>query len=127
MDNEITQRLEIMLNAEMINQGDIDCIHTVTGMLEASFGIPVTGSQGNMFVSHVAMMLRRTRMGDDISPMSEPCLSSLHKEPVYPLAVRIEEALAKRCGVVITENEKLYVTMHICSLILNAEADKNEA
>ncbi|MEG0542584.1 MAG: PRD domain-containing protein [Angelakisella sp.] len=119
MTNDITTRLEILHQASMIDDNELANLYKMIELLETRFQIRVVGAVGSMFVSHMAMILVRLRTGDDIAPMNPEMLKQLSKEPGYSRTPEIIEAIYKECGIAVSENESGYVSMHLCTLIMN--------
>ncbi len=115
----LKDRLDILKVAGSIDDETYEKVISVIEKVLTNWEIELTEENGAMLITHLATALTRIKKGDSVNPLDESILSELKEYEKYSLAEEIYEDVILDENLVISENEKQYIMMHLCSLLQN--------
>lgn len=110
------ERLEILKNANLINDDDVLKIKEIISFLKEK--IDVENKNMDMLITHVAMYLSRKKTDSKVNMLNEEIKKDVISDENYALSENIlseiEEKILKES---IDENEKIYIIMHLEAIL----------
>lgn len=113
------ERVRLLRDAGIIGDDVRSVLEMVLAWL-SSRGVPVDSENGQMFITHLAMALRRAGTAETVQGIPEEILRQAEASPHYPVAREFMSFL-QEMGVGLPDSEKGYVAVHICSLLEGGE------
>ncbi len=113
-------RLDILKNSEVIDDKIQKKIEKILHFLREKWGISLTEETGGMFVTHMAMALKRVRDCESITGIDESVYEEVLTSENLGKAEEIYDSLQREVLIpALPENEEKYVLIHILSMIKN--------
>jgi len=113
------QRLRLLRDSGVISD-DIETVLELVLAWLSNRGVPVDSENGQMFITHLAMAVRRAKTAETVLGLPEEILRQAEESPHYPVAREFISFLDS-LEVSLPDSEKGYVTVHICSLLEGGE------
>ena len=111
------QKLEILKEANLINQDVYDYIIATMALLEKE-GIELHENDGaETFLTHLAMAATRQSTDEKIEPLDELLYNELIEDSNFPYAIEIWKKINNISPISFGETELNYFYVHLCSML----------
>ncbi|MGB4985227.1 MAG: PRD domain-containing protein [Erysipelotrichaceae bacterium] len=107
-------KLDILINAKMIDLSDKDLINNSLEILEVTYG-DHNNEVFDRLQMHLAMMINRQRNNQSIDKMPENIWEMIMEDNLYIEASHLFEKMEKILDIPI--NERAYVILHLCNYL----------
>ena len=110
------ERIKILYSADIISQEDADiCEDIIDALMREKEN--ADEEKAGIFITHLAMALKRTRTGEKEEPITAEILEALKEEPVYERAEVFFEKVMGTLPVGFPDTEKGFILVHICNVL----------
>ncbi|WP_145491879.1 PRD domain-containing protein [Yersinia aleksiciae] len=121
METCIDSRLNILLQAGVIDADIAQGLDQVINRLENFWQLPARGSQGVMAITHMASALMRTRRGEEIQALDSAIYDELVQSEDIHYIREINQDLLAYFSLNPAENEIGYLLVNLYSLYTNSD------
>lgn len=110
------ERLEILLNSDVITQDIYDYSYKIYKKYfeKEEFN----KDKVNIFITHLAMSLKRINEGDIIDKLDEDVYTQVKNSEVFYEALRFSQMIVNDLDVDIPNNEEEYLILHLGNILL---------
>lgn len=113
---DVSARLNILLENNVITEGLYKNINKVISQLKAKFNIEITEENGGMFITHLSMALARREKDEIVNRIDKTIFEEIKNDLNYQKAVEIVNDIKEIVGNLPVE-ETEFIEMHICTLL----------
>ena len=110
------ERIEMLISLNMIDEKDHLDLLKIIEIVESTCDVKVTEENGGIFITHVAALFQRNKNGTLIDPLGGDVISQLKSETHYRLAQKTVDLIASTIFNPISELERHYLVLHLCTL-----------
>ncbi|AKP32748.1 hypothetical protein [Yersinia aleksiciae] len=121
METCIDSRLNILLQAGVIDADIAQGLDQVINRLENFWQLPARGDQGVMAITHMASALMRTRRGEEIQALDSAIYDELVQSEDIHYIREINQDLLAYFSLKPAENEIGYLLVNLYSLYINSD------
>ncbi|MDN0123345.1 PRD domain-containing protein [Yersinia aleksiciae] len=121
METCIDSRLNILLQAGVIDADIAQGLDQVINRLENFWQLPARGSQGVIAITHMASALMRTRRGEEIQALDSAIYDELVQSEDIHYIREINQDLLAYFSLNPAENEIGYLLVNLYSLYTNSD------
>ena len=114
---DFSERLEMYLEAEMIQPKDVEDINIILDMFKEVYGVELFEENADTFVAHLCAAYGRSATGEDVEPLGDFVLGEIKAQPSYDRSVEILHRLMEVTDRPLIETEQDYLLLHINNLI----------
>lgn len=125
MDELIRLRLQILEDSGEITGQTAESVRDFIGILESRYSIIVTEENGAMLVTHLAVALNRIGQGETIQGIEPALLEEAGKTRFWDELPELLGHLEKRAGVLIPEEERGYLALHLAVMLEKVKGAEN--
>ncbi len=115
---DLTFRIQLLKDSNQIDEETYENLLAIIKLLKDRWGITLTEENGAMLITHMSIALKRIKDNNTVNPLEEDLQEQLRGEAFYSKAEEILEDIDKKLELKLPENEKEYMIMHICTLLL---------
>lgn len=112
----LKQRIAILLSGGVIGEDVAAFVNQVIDMLESDYS-GVDRERAAMFTTHLAMALERIKKGEPVEDMEADMWAEVTACPEFSAASELAERMTAICPVVLPDNERQFIVLHICNLL----------
>ncbi|RRD96253.1 PRD domain-containing protein [Clostridiales bacterium COT073_COT-073] len=116
MEQLLLERLNILKEAEMLDEVTEKTVYHVINKLEAD-GVVATDENIGMFITHLIAAIRRIKSNEAIEEVNLELKEELMKNPFYPMSKTYFTEMKDVLGVDLDEAEKIYIGGYLCILL----------
>lgn len=110
------ERIDILCSADIITKDDAAVCGQIVDIL-AQEREDVDEEKAGIFITHLAMALKRTKEGEKEEPIDAEILEALKEEPVYEKASAFFGKVMGRLPVELSDAEKGFIFVHVCNVL----------
>ncbi|CAM3168790.1 PRD domain-containing protein [Streptobacillus ratti] len=110
-------RIDILKQAGIINEEMFYKILKVIDMFKEKYNITLNEENASMFITHLAMLLKRMKNNEEINALEDDELEELKNFSSYDMAKEIYFSIEEILGEKIAENEYGFMITHLITLL----------
>ncbi|WP_312425890.1 PRD domain-containing protein [Lacrimispora sp.] len=116
MKEQLLERIQILLRAEMIDKIVAEFCENVTDyILDAK---PDADEEKlGMLITHLAMGIQRLIKNQEEAPVDNIVLDSVKQEPCFSEAEKLADFIILKCPVHFNKTESDFLKIHLCNLM----------
>ena len=114
---DIMTRINLLRESEFSTEEDYDDLCAIVRLFKEGYKIEVTEENGGFMITHMAAAFRRNRIGEEILPLDEAVWEDVTETPEFALAGEIIKAIEAQITNPISEKERKFFFLHICSVL----------
>lgn len=116
---ELNNRLSILKDAGQIDEDIYRKVLDIISMFKEKWNIKLTEENGAMLITHLSVALQRIKKGERVDNTDEDMIIQLTNNKYYTKALECVKDIENLINMNITENEKIFIVMHVCVLFEN--------
>lgn len=121
----LDERLTILKNAGQIDEGIYESILQIISLFDCKYNIKLTEENGAMLITHLSIALQRIKNGACVDQIDESMIGELESNKYFRKSIEAIDEIEKTASVIIPENEKNFIVMHLCALFQNLNIEVN--
>lgn len=114
---KLDDRLIILRDAGQIDNEVFVNVKKIISMMKEKYDIELTEENGAMLITHLSIALQRIKSGDYINQLNDEIFSQVKNNKFYKKAEEIIENIERLINILIPDNEKSFIVMHLCALL----------
>lgn len=116
MKEQLLERIQILLQAEMIDKTVAEfCENTIDYILEVK--PDADEEKMGMLITHLAMGTQRLIKNQEEAPVDNIVLESVKQEPCFSKAERLADFIMGKSPIYFNKTESDFLKIHLCNLI----------
>ncbi len=115
---DIMMRVDTLLESEFSTEEDHADLCKVIAIFQERHGLAITEENAGIMITHMAAAFRRNRTGELIEPLAD-AFEEVKESPHFPMATAIMDEIARQVSNEVSDNEREFFLLHICSLLVN--------
>lgn len=116
MKEQLLERIQILLRAEMIDKTVAEfCEDVIDDILKVR--PDVDEEKLGMLITHLAMGTQRLIKNQEEAPVDNIVLESVKQEPCFSEAERLADFIIQKCPVHFNKTESDFLKIHLCNLM----------
>lgn len=112
------KRLKALLDNNVITEDIFNKLNEVLVFIDDKFTRAISKEKGEMFLTHLAMALVRVNDNEPIVEVDESIESQVIGDSNYLKADELASEIEDICEVEFTKEEKIFIVIHLCNLLL---------
>lgn len=124
MDNLIQERVEILLNAEMLDEKTVKAIMDFLDYLNKEHNIETSDKNFGVFISHLSAMYCRIKNGKLVNSLSDEIILDLKSDLNFKKANKLVGILESNLYFNVSKDESYYLILHLLSLFENINKEE---
>ena len=112
-----TERLDILVEAELIDQETYEKVKRIMNEVSEEFTLDLSTESGQMFITHVSMAIMRIKNGDITSNVENEIYEEIKESKNFEKAQKFSDIIAEIIEHEIPKNEKEYLVINGCLLM----------
>ncbi|WP_072525118.1 PRD domain-containing protein [Clostridium sp. Marseille-P3244] len=113
---DLYARIDVLCGAGLISGEDADtCRETVDMLLSEKED--VDEERSGIFITHLAMALKRAQNGQTETPIDAAVLEELKEEPVYEKAAEFFDRMTEILPEPLPDAETGFIMVHLCNVL----------
>lgn len=113
---QLLERLEIMRNANILSQNNMEKVISMIHLLKNDYNIQMTEENSGILVTHVAMYLGR-KDTSNVDSLDEDSLKEIRESKYYDLSENMLKKIEKNILGNIKKNERNFILLHIINML----------
>ena len=115
---DIMTRVDTLLECDFSTPEDHDDLCKVIAVFQERHGFALTEENAGIMITHIAAAFRRNRTGEAIEPLAD-AFEEVKESAHFPMATAIMDEIARQVINEVSDTEREFFLLHICSLLAN--------
>ena len=112
-----TERLDILVEAELIDQETYEKVKRIMNEVSEEFTLDLSTESGQMFITHVSMAIMRIKNNEATTDVENTIFEEIKESENFENALRFAEIIENIIEHEIPKNEKEYLVINGCLLM----------
>lgn len=113
----IMDRIDTLFSCGFSTESDYDDLCRIVDVFDKRCGIELTEENAGIMITHMASAFRRNRTDETVEPLDAKVFAEAMSSEAFPLAESIVDEIIGSISNAVSENEKEFFLIHICSLL----------
>lgn len=115
------QRVDILLEANVIQKDTYDFIHQVIKLMKEKHDLEE--KQMEMMITHLAMATERIRSGSIVDEMDKDIYAAVCADADFEVASKVMQVISELSMVEYPHSEQQFMLLHLCNSMKGEDAD----
>lgn len=116
--DELDERISVLEQCGFVDEAGRRDLEALADEICSSCGVRRDDENLGTLVTHVAAALKRARDGEKINPLSADIVAEVRESPVYPEALKVQQAALAAMDNELSDDEKDFVLVHVGGLLM---------
>ncbi|HHW56810.1 MAG TPA: PRD domain-containing protein [Clostridia bacterium] len=118
MKDNVVNRIDLLVQGNVIDFDTGKAIKKIDEELRVNYEICTEDEHYEMFITHLAMSIKRLKEGEKLeSTIDDELFNEVKNCPNYYRALAILQNIEDRIEIKLPESEKRFVLLHLCNLL----------
>ncbi|NPV43846.1 MAG: PRD domain-containing protein [Firmicutes bacterium] len=118
MKDNVANRIDLLVQGDVIDFDTGKTIKKIAQELKANYEICTEDEHYEMFITHLAISIKRLKEGQDLeSTIDDELFNEVKNCPNYYRALDILQNIEDKIEIKLPESEKRFVLLHLCNLL----------